>query len=99
MKFSDYKSTERASEGAGSRETGGIDPKMQKTLFDMLGKFEGKSEEDLVAQILSVARKQRKAGKLTDEDVNGFYDMLAPLLDDKKRKTLDRIVAEIKNIR
>ena len=64
----------------------------------MLGKYEGRSQEELVGQILSVAEKQRKAGKLSDADIDGFFGMLASLVDEKKRKTLEDIVEKIKAI-
>ena len=71
--------------------------------FEMLGKlsakYEGKSSEEIMRAIIFQAEKSRKAGKLTDSDIDNFASSVAPLLNDKQRKTLTTIVERLKKIK
>ena len=75
---------------------------MDKNLFDLVsslaGRFDGKSQSELIKAIYDEAKKGKKNGTLSNEDVDNFVNMLSPLLDDKKRRMLRRIASEIKEI-
>ena len=97
MKFSEVKGKTSAEERvSGGVDKKTIDKKTQKTLLSLLGKFEGRPQEELIAEILSVAAKSRKEGKLSDSEIDSFYQMLSPVLDTEKKKMLDDIVKRIK---
>ena len=62
----------------------------------LCGKFDGKSENELLSAIFKEAEKGRKNGTLKDEDIEKFVSLLAPMLDDKKRKKLYSIAEKLK---
>ena len=90
MKFSDYEK---------KRKTEKLDVSSQKAIKSLLGKFEGKSEDEIVAAIMATAEKNRKEGKLSDAEIDAFYSMLSPMLGDDKRAKLDGVVKKIKAIK
>ena len=47
---------------------------------------------------LEEAKKRKKAGTLSNSEIDGFYNMLYPMLDDKQRKMLSKIVSDLKRI-
>lgn len=61
-------------------------------------KFDGKSQNDLLAAIYKEAKRGKQAGTLTNAEIDGFANMLSPILDDKKRGYLNKIVQELKKI-
>ena len=63
---------------------------------NLAGKFDGKSENEILSAILKEAERGRKAGTLKDEDIDRFASMLAPMLDDGKRKKLYSVVDKLK---
>lgn len=71
-------------------------------LFDLVnslaGKFDGKSQNELMKAVYEEAKRGKQNGTLTNADIDNFSNMLAPLLDDKKRKMLYKIVEELKKI-
>lgn len=71
-------------------------------LYDLVknlsSKFDGKSQNELLHAIYEEAKKGKKNGTLTNEQIDSFKMMLYPILDDKKRKVLDKVVEEIKKI-
>ncbi len=73
-----------------------------KGIVDMVTKmakqFEGKSQGELIKVVLEEAKKRKKAGTLSNAEIDGFYNMLYPMMDDKQRKMLTKIVEELKRI-
>ena len=74
----------------------------EKSIMDLVKnlskKFDGKSQNDLLKAIYDEALKGKRNGTLSNEQIDTFYSVLAPMLDDKKRKLLRKVVEEIKNI-
>ena len=64
----------------------------------LANKFDGKNTQELITAIYNEAKKGKKNGTLSNRDIDNFATMLAPLLDDKKRKMLAKIVGELKKI-
>lgn len=61
-------------------------------------KFDGKSQNDLLKAIYIEAEKGKRAGTLSNAELDGFANFLAPMLDDKKRKMLYKVVEKLKEI-
>ena len=61
-------------------------------------RFDGKNQKDLMRAIYEEARKGKESGRLTNADIDRFAVMLSPILDDKKRKYLYKIVERLKEI-
>ena len=76
--------------------------KVDSNLFNLVnslaGRFDGKSQNELISAIYEEAKKGKMRGTLSNRDIDNFSAMLSPLLDDKKRKILNKIVNELKKI-
>lgn len=64
----------------------------------MMGAFNGKSESDLMKAIYKEAEKNRKAGTLSDAELDNFYNTLSPMLDAQKRKKLAAVIKKLKQM-
>jgi polyhydroxyalkanoate synthesis regulator phasin len=62
------------------------------------GKYEGKSENDLIKAIYAQAVEGKRNGTLTNEQIDAFYKQFSPMLDGAKRKRLQKLVAELKKM-
>ncbi len=69
----------------------------QALLKALAGKYEGKSEDEIFAAILSEAQTARKNGSLTDGDIDRFVDTVSPMLSSEQRKKLLRVVKYLKS--
>ncbi|MBR2384691.1 MAG: hypothetical protein IKA99_03670 [Clostridia bacterium] len=61
-------------------------------------KYEGKSSDELMQAIIKQAEIGRKNGTLSDRDIDNFASTVAPLLNEKQRKTLNSVVSKLKKI-
>ena len=93
MKFSDYDKANK-DKYAGADDFSSFD---KQKLFSLFKKFEGKSEDEIVSLILKTAENRRAEGTLSDREIDDFYNTIYPVLDEKKREKLDKIVALIKS--
>ena len=69
---------------------------VKDTINDFARQYEGKSENELISAILKEANRRRKNGTLTNADIDKYYSMLYPMLNDSQRKQLDKIVQKLK---
>lgn len=60
--------------------------------------YNGKSGADIWLRILREAEKARRAGTLTDAEIDEFYQQFAPMLDEGQRKQLKAVVERLKKI-
>ena len=60
--------------------------------------YEGKSSMDMMRGILSEAEKSKRAGTLTNAEIDEFYAQFAPMLDEGQRKQLEGVVQRLKDI-
>ena len=73
------------------------DPDGAMDMAKMMAKaFEGKGEGDILRAIYKEAEKGRKAGTLTDAELDNFYAVLYPMLDAAKRKKLEQVIQKLK---
>ncbi len=68
------------------------------TIKNLAGKFDGKSQNELLEAIYQEALKGKRNGTLTNAEIDRFGAMLAPMLDEKKRKILEKVIKELKKI-
>lgn len=71
---------------------------LMQMVTELAQKFDGKNQNDLLKEIYKQAEEGKRAGRLTNADIDNFYSFLSPMLDDKKRKMLEKIVVELKKI-
>lgn len=65
-------------------------------ITSLAGKYNGKNENELLFAIMQEAEKSRRAGRLSDADIDNFATMLAPMLDANKRKKLYEVCNKLK---
>ena len=64
----------------------------------LAGKFDGKSQNELLAAIYREAKSGKEKGTLKNSDIDSFVNTISPFLDQKKRGYLDKIAKELKKI-
>ncbi len=98
MKFSDYSNSEKEKRDKNQKsgQENNLPPQAKMLLKAFVKDYEGKSEDELIQLIVETAKKNKLEGKLTDSDIDNFYNMLAPLVDANMKKTLDSVVKTIK---
>lgn len=72
---------------------------LSRLIRELAGKYNGANEAELMQAIYKEAEKGRRNGTLSDADLDRFGNMLAPMLDDAKRRKLRQIIQKLKNIR
>ena len=93
--FNDFAKNFRAEkDSTGGKSTGGL----FETVSRLAKQFDGKGTDELVRAIYSEAKARKKAGTLTNAEIDGFVAMLSPALDDKKRRYLQKIAEDLKKI-
>ncbi|MBQ7830459.1 MAG: hypothetical protein IJ393_00105 [Clostridia bacterium] len=60
--------------------------------------YNGRSNSDMLKSILLEAEKSKRAGTLSNEEIEAFYQSFAPMLDSSQRKRLRQIVERLKQI-
>lgn len=60
--------------------------------------YNGKSNMAMMKNILEEAEKSKRAGTLSNEEIDAFYQSFAPMLSPPQRKQLRVIVERLKNI-
>lgn len=93
MKFSDYKNERSKKSDKQNNFSGEYSTDM---LQGFLRGYEGKSKSDIVSEIVKVAEKNRREGKLTDKDLDDFAMLLTPSLNSAQKKELDAIISRLK---
>lgn len=58
----------------------------------------GKSESQLWRAIISEAERGKREGRLTNADLDNFYNSISGMVDGAKRKKLKEIIDRLKNI-
>lgn len=60
--------------------------------------YHGKSNADMFRNILAEAERSKRAGTLTNEEIENFYRTFSPMLDSAQKKKLRAVVERIKSI-
>lgn len=60
--------------------------------------MQGKSQGDIMKAVIAEAERGKRAGTLTNADLDNFYNLMAPTLDGFKRQKLKSIIARLKRI-
>ncbi len=97
--FNDFIKNGRGPNNQSNSQNNGRD---EQNVIDMVTRmarqFDGKSEGELMKAVFEEAKKRKRAGTLSNAEIDGFYSMLYPMLDDKQRKMLTKIVNDLKRI-
>lgn len=60
--------------------------------------YNGKSDADMLKNILAQAEASKRAGTLSNEEIEAFYQNFAPMLNGFQRKQLRVIIERLKSI-
>ena len=60
--------------------------------------YHGKSNADMLKSILAEAEKSKRAGTLSNAEIENFYQTFSPMLDNSQRKRLRAVVEKLKEI-
>ena len=94
--FNDYvKNNNRASNNS---QGNGVPQGLMNLVSSIASKYDGKNTSELIKAVYDEAKKGKQNGTLSNSDIDNFANMLSPVLDQKKRKTLYKIVEELKRI-
>ena len=87
--FKDY-----AKEESQATQTAGAEDLMKK----VASQYNGKSNADMWKNILAEAEKSKRAGTLSNEEIDAFYQSFSPMLDGTQRKRLRAVVDRLTEI-
>ena len=94
--FKNYsKNAGQSSNNKSGKNSGGG---LYETVFKLAKKYDGKSQNELLSAIFEEAEKRKRAGTLTNAEIDNFVALLSPVLDSKKRSYLNKIAADLKKI-
>ena len=82
----------------GGQSFEGVDKNLLNMVSSLASRFDGKSQNELLMAIYEEAKKGKRQGTLTNADIDNFASVLSPMLDDKKRKMLKKVITELKKI-
>lgn len=89
---------EFANSGKKGNSGGDLNSDIFNLINSLSGKFDGKSQNELMRAVYEEAKRGKKNGTLKNSDIDNFVSMLSPILDDEKRKMLYKIANELKKI-
>ena len=68
----------------------------QHNIREKVKSYEGKSRNEIMAELAAAAEKGKRDGTLSGSDLEGFYKKAAPMLSDEQRKRMREIIEKIK---
>ena len=87
--FKEYKTQDHTSAEAATAE------ELTKKIADA---YHGKSNMDMLKSILAEAEKSKRAGTLSNEEIEAFYQSFAPMLNALQKRQLRAVVEKLKEI-
>lgn len=60
--------------------------------------YNGKSDGEMLKNVLAEAERGKRAGTLSNAEIDAFYAQFSPMLDNSQRKKLKYIVERLKKI-
>ena len=87
MDFKSYRKTHKTTEQS---------PPNQEDLRKTAEKYQGKSDSEILGEILSMARKGKADGSLSDEALQTFVDRITPMLGAEQQARLKQAIEMIK---
>ena len=69
-----------------------------KMVKEVASSMKGKSQAEIMSAVIAEAERGKRAGTLTNADLDNFYNLMAPTLDGFRRQKLKAIIARLKKI-
>lgn len=95
--FKDYvkgRESENKCENATEKESANAEDLTRK----IAEAYDGKSNMEMLKNILAEAEKSKRSGTLSNEEIERFYQNFSPMLDDKQKQQLRIIADKLKEI-
>ena len=92
--------SQNTSGGAGNAN-GATPPEVNNTveLAKLLTKaMSGKNEGQILQTIIAEAERGKREGRLSNSDLDNFYNSISPMLDGFRRKKLKEVISKLKQI-
>lgn len=61
-------------------------------------RYNGRGEGEIMKEIFARAAEGKRNGTLSNEQIDAFYQQFAPVLDGAKRKRLQKLVQQLKEM-
>ena len=78
--------------------TGADAPSAEDLTKKIASAYHGKSNADMLRSILAEAERSKRAGTLSNDEIESFYRSFSPMLDASQRKKLRAVVDKLKDI-
>lgn len=101
--FKDYRPENTPSESETlKRAVTASDPALESSAAELTRKiaaaYNGKNSNEMLRNILSEAERSKRAGTLSNAEIDTFYEQFSPLLDSGQRRKLKSVVERLKRI-
>ncbi len=74
------------------------DDELKKEAEKAVGSLQGKSDADIIREIYAKAEAGKRAGTLTNEQIDAFYERFSQILDSSHKRKLKKLVEKLKSI-
>ncbi len=98
LKFSQYNKKEKSNFKSENFDKERLDKNTERLLKNFVKDYEGKSQQQIIDEIIKVAQKNRREGKLSNADLDNFYNMLYPMLNGSQKEQLTQIIDSLKKL-
>ena len=68
----------------------------EKIVDDVTGKYKGKTDSELIGELLSLVKKGRQDGTFSDSQLEEFISLVMPQLDENGQKRLKELATLIR---
>ena len=59
---------------------------------DLINKYKNKSNDELYAELINVASEQKAKGNLNKQQLNNIYNTLSPMMTEKEKENLKKLI-------
>jgi len=80
----------------GSRSAPDFSKEEEKNAMDMLKEYDGMSENELMAKLLSSVQKGKQDGTFSEEMLSNFIKQASPMLNEEQRSKMNQITEMLK---
>ncbi len=93
-----YKEYVKTAQEVGESQTGGETSSAEELTKRLAAAYNGKSNTSMLKGILEEAEKSKRAGTLSNEEIERFYQSFSPMLNGFQKRQLREVVERLKKI-
>jgi hypothetical protein len=75
-----------------NRKPSGFDKQKETDLKEKLKGYEGKSRGEIMTELMQAVEKGRRDGTLSISELERYYQVASPMLNDEQRKKMREII-------